>query len=172
MRPPTEVAVLTNSGVHIIKRRLLIELFDAAIRYGMSSSPISLEAKDRNFLQSVGKRRAVPLHGQLIVQRAPRPSTNCRFGLKRWKFLSSHGSFLLTMKAGHELRMYTMLWYYLVGTGYNYQGEQRILRSIYLGSLDRSRRLRYLGRFLMLLDITVSDGHDHDRADYGGHARS
>jgi len=39
---------MTNSGVYIIKRRQLIEAPDAAIRYGTSSSPISVEAEARN----------------------------------------------------------------------------------------------------------------------------
>jgi len=53
--PPTEVAILTNSGVHIIKRRRLIEVFDAAIRYGMSSSPIGVEGEARNFFEKYGR---------------------------------------------------------------------------------------------------------------------
>ena len=46
---------MTNSGVHIIKRRPLIEDFDAAIRYGMSSFPIGVEGEARNLIEKYGR---------------------------------------------------------------------------------------------------------------------
>jgi len=45
---------LTNPGVHIIKKRRAIEVFDSTIRYGMSSSPIGVEAEARNLFEEQG----------------------------------------------------------------------------------------------------------------------
>ena len=53
--PPTEIAILTNSGVHVVKRRRLIEIFDAAIRYGMTNSPIGVEGEARYFFEKYGR---------------------------------------------------------------------------------------------------------------------
>lgn len=53
--PPTEVAILTNSGIHIIKRRRLVEVFDAAIRYGSTVSPLGVEGEVRKFFETYGR---------------------------------------------------------------------------------------------------------------------
>ncbi|KAH0608129.1 uncharacterized protein H6S33_002181 [Morchella sextelata] len=52
---PTEVAILTNSGIHIIKRRRLVEVFDAAIRYGSAGSPLGVEGEVRKFFETYGR---------------------------------------------------------------------------------------------------------------------
>lgn len=48
---PAEVAVLTNTGVQIIKRRRLVEIFAAAIRFGASGP----EAEVRKFFETYGR---------------------------------------------------------------------------------------------------------------------
>jgi nuclear pore complex protein Nup155 len=53
--PPTEIAVLTNSGVHIVRRRRLVEVFDAILRHGSSSSPLGVEGDVRAFFESYGR---------------------------------------------------------------------------------------------------------------------
>ena len=52
---PTEIAVLTNSGVHIIRRRRLIEVFDATLRYGSTSSSVGVEGEIRKFFETYGR---------------------------------------------------------------------------------------------------------------------
>ncbi|KAL7276341.1 hypothetical protein RUND412_000680 [Rhizina undulata] len=54
-QPPAEFAILTNSGVHIIRRRRLVEVFDAAIRYGSTSSPLGVEGEVRKFFETYGR---------------------------------------------------------------------------------------------------------------------
>lgn len=49
--PPTEFAVLTNSGVQVIKRRRLVEIFAAAIRYGTNGP----EMEVRKFFENYGR---------------------------------------------------------------------------------------------------------------------
>ena len=49
--PPAEVAILTNSGIQIIKRRRLVEIFAAAIRYGAHGA----EAEVRKFFDTYGR---------------------------------------------------------------------------------------------------------------------
>lgn len=48
---PAEVAILTNTGVQIIKRRRLVEIFAAAIRYGAHGP----EAEVRKFFETYGR---------------------------------------------------------------------------------------------------------------------
>lgn len=50
-----EIAVLTNSGVHIIRRRRLVEIFDATLRYGSTSSPVGIEGEVRRFFETYGR---------------------------------------------------------------------------------------------------------------------
>jgi len=49
--PPAEFAVLTNTGVQIIKRRRLVEIFSAAIRYGAHGP----DAEVRKFFDTYGR---------------------------------------------------------------------------------------------------------------------
>ncbi|KAF8460382.1 Non-repetitive/WGA-negative nucleoporin C-terminal-domain-containing protein [Kalaharituber pfeilii] len=49
--PPAEIAILTNSGVQIVKKRRLIEIFAAAIRYGAHGA----EAEVRKFFDTYGR---------------------------------------------------------------------------------------------------------------------
>ncbi|KAF3942199.1 hypothetical protein ABW19_dt0210033 [Dactylella cylindrospora] len=53
---PTEVAILTSSGVHIFRRRRYVEILANSIRYG-SSNPNSLgvEGEIRKFFESYGR---------------------------------------------------------------------------------------------------------------------
>lgn len=44
-QPPTEIAILTNSGVHIIRRRRLVDIFAAAIRNGGNEEGFENEVK-------------------------------------------------------------------------------------------------------------------------------
>lgn len=52
---PTEIAILTNSGIHMIRRRRLVEIFDAMLRYGSSSSPHGLDVEVRRFFDTYGR---------------------------------------------------------------------------------------------------------------------
>ncbi|KAF8437373.1 Non-repetitive/WGA-negative nucleoporin C-terminal-domain-containing protein [Terfezia claveryi] len=49
--PPAEFAILTNTGVQIIKRRRLVEIFSAAIRYGAHGP----DAEVRKFFDTYGR---------------------------------------------------------------------------------------------------------------------
>lgn len=51
----TEIAVLTNSGVHIIRRRRLVEVFDGVLRYGSTGSTIGVEGEVRKFFDTYGR---------------------------------------------------------------------------------------------------------------------
>lgn len=50
---PTEVAVLTNSGIHIIRRRRLVDIFAAAIRSGGNDE--GLETEIKKFIRQYGR---------------------------------------------------------------------------------------------------------------------
>ncbi len=52
-QPPSEVAIMTNSGVHIIRRRRLVDIFAATIR--SISSDDALEKELRKFMQYYGR---------------------------------------------------------------------------------------------------------------------
>lgn len=52
-RPVTEIAVLTNTGVHTIRRRRLVDVFAAAIRYGGGDE--GLEGEVKTFIRLYGR---------------------------------------------------------------------------------------------------------------------
>lgn len=54
-RSPSEVAILTNTGIHIMRRRRLVEVFSAAMKYGISNSPIGVEGEARRFYDTYGR---------------------------------------------------------------------------------------------------------------------
>ncbi|KAE9363359.1 putative nucleoporin [Stipitochalara longipes BDJ] len=51
--PPTEVAILTNNGIHIIRRRRLVDIFAAAIRN--QGGDEALEAEIKKFIRHYGR---------------------------------------------------------------------------------------------------------------------
>ncbi|KAA8902246.1 Non-repetitive/WGA-negative nucleoporin C-terminal-domain-containing protein [Sphaerosporella brunnea] len=53
--PSTEIAVLTNGGVQVLKRRRLVEVFDAILRYGSTASPIGVDGEARKFFETYGR---------------------------------------------------------------------------------------------------------------------
>lgn len=52
-RPVTELAILTNTGVHTIRRRRLVDVFAAAIRYGGGDE--GLEGEVKTFIRLYGR---------------------------------------------------------------------------------------------------------------------
>jgi len=52
-QPPTEVAILTNTGVHLIRRRRLVDVFAAAIRKGGNDE--GLDAEVKKFIRQYGR---------------------------------------------------------------------------------------------------------------------
>ena len=52
-KPATEVAILTNTGVHTFRRRRLVDMFAAAIRYGGGDE--GLEGEVKRFIQRYGR---------------------------------------------------------------------------------------------------------------------
>ncbi len=52
-KPVTEVAILTNTGVHTIRRRRLVDVFAAAIRYGGGDE--GLEGEVKKFIRLYGR---------------------------------------------------------------------------------------------------------------------
>lgn len=54
---PAEIAVLTNTGVHIFRRRRLVDVFAAAVRYGGGNE--GLEGEIRNFVRLYGRGETV-----------------------------------------------------------------------------------------------------------------
>ena len=52
---PTEVAILTNSGVTVHRRRRLVEVFDGLLRYGSAASTIGVEGEVRKFFNDYGR---------------------------------------------------------------------------------------------------------------------
>ncbi|TGZ83606.1 nucleoporin-domain-containing protein [Ascodesmis nigricans] len=51
--PPSEIAVLTNSGVHVIQRRRLVDIFDAILRFGAPGTGVDAEVK--KFFDTYGR---------------------------------------------------------------------------------------------------------------------
>jgi len=51
--PPTEVAILTNNGIHVIRRRRLVDIFAAAIRN--QGGDEALEAEIKKFIRHYGR---------------------------------------------------------------------------------------------------------------------
>lgn len=56
-QPVSEIAVLTNTGVHTFRRRRLVDVFAAAIRYGGGDEGVDGEIK--NFVRMYGRREVV-----------------------------------------------------------------------------------------------------------------
>lgn len=54
--PSTEIAILTNNGVHIIRRRRLVDVFSAAIRQGRGDD--GFEGEIRKFVGRYGRNEA------------------------------------------------------------------------------------------------------------------
>ena len=52
-RPPMDFAVLTNTGVHIIRRKRLVDIFAALIRYGGQNE--GLDAETKNMILTYGR---------------------------------------------------------------------------------------------------------------------
>jgi nuclear pore complex protein Nup155 len=50
---PTEIAILTNTGIHTIRRRRLVDMFAAAIRHG--SGETGLEGEMQRFVRQYGR---------------------------------------------------------------------------------------------------------------------
>ncbi|KAI9841963.1 MAG: hypothetical protein M1837_000283 [Sclerophora amabilis] len=51
--PTSEIAILTNSGIHVIRRRRLVDIFAAAIRFGGGDE--GLEGEVKNFIRLYGR---------------------------------------------------------------------------------------------------------------------
>ena len=51
--PTTEIAILTNSGVHVIRRRRLVDVFASLVRRGGGDE--GLEGEIRNFIRTYGR---------------------------------------------------------------------------------------------------------------------
>ncbi|TAQ83782.1 hypothetical protein B7494_g7897 [Chlorociboria aeruginascens] len=52
-QPPTEIAILTNTGIHIIRRRRLVDIFASALRHHRGTE--GLETEIRRFIQKYGR---------------------------------------------------------------------------------------------------------------------
>jgi nuclear pore complex protein Nup155 len=52
-KPPTEIAILTNTGVHIIRRKRLVDIFAATIRFGRGDD--GLEGEVKKFVRLYGR---------------------------------------------------------------------------------------------------------------------
>ncbi|KAI5788369.1 Non-repetitive/WGA-negative nucleoporin C-terminal-domain-containing protein [Geopyxis carbonaria] len=51
----SEIAILTNSGVHLIRRRRLVEVFDTLLRYGSIIGSEGVEVEVRKFFEKYGR---------------------------------------------------------------------------------------------------------------------
>lgn len=51
--PTTEIAILTNSGIHVIRRRRLVDMFAALVRRGGGDE--GLEGEIKNFIRTYGR---------------------------------------------------------------------------------------------------------------------
>ena len=56
-KPPAEVAILTNTGIHTIRRRRLVDIFAAAIQ--QASRQDALEAEVRRFIKVYGRGEVI-----------------------------------------------------------------------------------------------------------------
>lgn len=55
-QPPSEIAILTNSGVHMIRRRRLVEFFDSILRVWAASANITvIDEAVREFFKNYGR---------------------------------------------------------------------------------------------------------------------
>ncbi|PTU17893.1 hypothetical protein P175DRAFT_0445042 [Aspergillus ochraceoroseus IBT 24754] len=53
--PAAEVAVLTNTGIHVFRRRRLVDIFAALVRHGGSGGDEGLEGEIKNFIRTYGR---------------------------------------------------------------------------------------------------------------------
>ncbi|KAF9895069.1 hypothetical protein FE257_004698 [Aspergillus nanangensis] len=56
--PAAEIAILTNTGIHVIRRRRLVDIFAALVRSGGSGEE-GLEGEVKNFIRSYGRSETV-----------------------------------------------------------------------------------------------------------------
>ncbi|KAI9728065.1 MAG: hypothetical protein M1834_007781 [Cirrosporium novae-zelandiae] len=56
-KPPTEIAILTNTGVHTIRRRRLVDVFASAIRFGGGDE--GLEGEIKKFIRLYGRGETI-----------------------------------------------------------------------------------------------------------------
>ncbi|RDL38901.1 Uncharacterized protein BP5553_03241 [Venustampulla echinocandica] len=57
--PPTEIAILTNTGIHIIRRRRLVDIFAAAIHNGGGGGDEGLENEMKKFIGQYGRGETI-----------------------------------------------------------------------------------------------------------------
>ncbi|KAL2815829.1 Non-repetitive/WGA-negative nucleoporin C-terminal-domain-containing protein [Aspergillus cavernicola] len=53
--PSAEVAILTNTGIHVFRRRRLVDIFAALVRNGGSGGDETLEGEIKNFIRTYGR---------------------------------------------------------------------------------------------------------------------
>ncbi|KAL5340402.1 Non-repetitive/WGA-negative nucleoporin C-terminal-domain-containing protein [Aspergillus crustosus] len=53
--PSAEVAILTNTGIHVFRRRRLVDIFAALVRNGGSGGDEGLEGEIKNFIRTYGR---------------------------------------------------------------------------------------------------------------------
>ncbi|KAL4876668.1 Non-repetitive/WGA-negative nucleoporin C-terminal-domain-containing protein [Aspergillus karnatakaensis] len=53
--PSPEVAILTNTGIHVFRRRRLVDIFAALVRNGGSGGDEGLEGEIKNFIRTYGR---------------------------------------------------------------------------------------------------------------------
>ncbi|KAL4790691.1 Non-repetitive/WGA-negative nucleoporin C-terminal-domain-containing protein [Aspergillus venezuelensis] len=53
--PSAEVAILTNTGIHVFRRRRLVDVFAALVRNGGSGGDEGLEGEIKNFIRTYGR---------------------------------------------------------------------------------------------------------------------
>ncbi|KAL4803154.1 Non-repetitive/WGA-negative nucleoporin C-terminal-domain-containing protein [Aspergillus unguis] len=53
--PSAEIAILTNTGIHVFRRRRLVDIFAALVRNGGSGGEEGLEGEIKNFIRAYGR---------------------------------------------------------------------------------------------------------------------
>ncbi|KAL2847471.1 Non-repetitive/WGA-negative nucleoporin C-terminal-domain-containing protein [Aspergillus pseudoustus] len=53
--PAAEIAILTNTGIHVFRRRRLVDIFAALVRNGGSGGDEGLEGEIKNFIRTYGR---------------------------------------------------------------------------------------------------------------------
>ncbi|KAL5001002.1 Non-repetitive/WGA-negative nucleoporin C-terminal-domain-containing protein [Aspergillus recurvatus] len=53
--PSAEIAILTNTGIHVFRRRRLVDIFAALVRNGGSGGEEGLESEIKNFIRTYGR---------------------------------------------------------------------------------------------------------------------
>ncbi|RDW83688.1 putative non-repetitive nucleoporin [Aspergillus mulundensis] len=53
--PSAEIAILTNTGIHVFRRRRLVDIFAALVRNGGSGGEEGLEGEIKNFIRTYGR---------------------------------------------------------------------------------------------------------------------